>query len=97
MSENSKNYEMMKEELESRLKKIITVTYELVNHYCGIRPASPDRKPVLGVHPQINSMYIVNGMGSKAVSMAPLLVQEMADYMEQGIPLPLEVDLKRFC
>jgi hypothetical protein len=36
-------------------------------------------------------------MGSKAVSMAPLLVQEMADYMEQGIPLPLEVDLKRFC
>lgn len=88
---------MMKEELESRLKKIITVPYELVNHYCGIRPASPDRKPVLGVHPQINSMYIVNGMGSKAVSMAPLLVQEMADYMEQGIPLPLEVDLKRFC
>jgi hypothetical protein len=29
--------------------------------------------------------------------MAPLLVQEMTDYMEQGIPLPTEVDIKRFC
>jgi hypothetical protein len=29
--------------------------------------------------------------------MAPLLVQEMTDYMEQGIPLPKEVDVKRFC
>ncbi len=87
----------MKEELESRLRKLINVPYELVNHYCGIRPASPDRKPILGMHPAIDSMYFVNGMGSKAISMAPLLVQEMTDYMEQGIPLPKEVDVKRFC
>ena len=42
-------------------------------------------------------MYVVNGMVSKAISMAPLLMLEMSDYMEQDIPLPSEVDIKRFC
>ena len=88
---------LMRKDLELKLNKLIDVPYDVVNHYCGIRPASIDRKPIMGKHPHIDSMYVVNGMGSKAISMAPLLMREMSDYMEQGIPLPSEVDLKRFC
>ena len=88
---------LMRDDLEVKLNKLINVPYEVINHYCGIRPASIDRKPIMGKHPHIESMYVVNGMGSKAISMAPLLMQEMSDYMEHGITLPSEVDIKRFC
>lgn len=88
---------LMRNDLVVKLNKLIDVPYEVVNHYCGIRPASIDRKPIMGKHPHIESMYVVNGMGSKAISMAPLLMREMSDYMEQDIPLPSEVDIKRFC
>ena len=87
----------MHEHLIDRFKKIATVPFDIKRQYCGIRPASKDRKPILGRHPSIDAIYFMNGMGSKAISMVPLLASEMADFMEHNLPLPPEVDLRRFC
>ena len=88
--------DMMKSDLETKLNKLIRVPYSITKHYCGIRPASIDRKPLMGKHPTIDSMYTMNGMGSKAISMVPLLAQEMVNYMEHHIPLSEEINLNRF-
>ena len=88
--------DIMKEDLITKLNKVVTKPYKVVKHLCGVRPASEDRIPLLGVHPDIENMFIVNGMGSKAVSMAPLLTTEMVNYMLDKVPLPKEVDLSRF-
>ena len=37
-------------------------------------------------------MHLVNGMGSKAVSLAPLLTQEMSEYLINNTPLYPEVE-----
>jgi hypothetical protein len=35
-------------------------------------------------------------MGSKSVSLAPLLIQEMSEYLINNTPLQPEVDIQRF-
>ena len=49
------------------------------------------------MHPKYNTMHIMNGMGSKAVSLSPLLAKEMADLLIDDIPLHADVDIARFC
>lgn len=89
--------EMMHDDLKVKLDKVLDLPYQIVDHYCGIRPASGDRKPILGMHPKYNTMHIMNGMGSKAVSLSPLLAKEMADLLIDDIPLHADVDIARFC
>ncbi|PCJ65539.1 MAG: hypothetical protein COA58_09005 [Bacteroidetes bacterium] len=89
--------EMMREDLVKKLEKTLLLPYKIVAHYCGTRPASEDRKPIVGSHPKHRNMHIFNGMGSKAVSLAPLLAKELSDNILEGIPLEGEIDVKRFC
>lgn len=86
----------MKEDLVSKLEKLMSIPYKIVNHKVGIRPATEDRKPLLGKHPKHQNVYLFNGMGSKAVSLAPLLASEMCDFILNSTPLHSEVDLTRF-
>jgi len=87
---------MMKDDLVTKLEKVLQLPYKVIDHYCGIRPASVDRKPLLGEHPEYKNSYVVNGMGSKAVSMAPVLVDELVDYMYGEGELHESVLLNRF-
>jgi glycine/D-amino acid oxidase-like deaminating enzyme len=88
--------ESMKNDLLAKLESTLNLSFNVVNHYCGIRPASPDRKPMMGTHPTYQNVHLVNGMGSKAISLAPVLVREMCDYMINNSPLHPEVDIQRF-
>ncbi len=87
---------MMREDLTVKLERTLNLPYQVVNHVVGIRPASLDRKPILGEHPNIKDVFIVNGMGSKAVSLAPLLSKEMCDFMLNDAPLQSEISINRF-
>ena len=62
-----------KGELLAKLDKIINVPYTIVSHYAGLRPATRDRHPYIGVHPKIKNAFVFNGLGSKGVIMAPWL------------------------
>ena len=87
--------DIMRDDLTVKLDKVLNLPYEIVDHYCGVRPASLDRKPVLGNHPLYNNMYVLNGMGSKAVSLAPLLAAELVSNMYRNTKLNESVDLLR--
>ena len=50
-----------------------------------------DRKPLIGEHPIIKNLYIINGMGSKAVLMAPLLIHELLQNK-----IDASVEIRRF-
>ena len=85
-----------KNEMLSRLNNVLKLEYQVVNHKVGTRPASKDRRPICGVHPEISNLYVFNGMGSKAVSMAPRLSTEMCDFILEGTPLDQDINLTRF-
>jgi glycine/D-amino acid oxidase-like deaminating enzyme len=69
---------------------------EVIQHKYGIRPATTDRKPFLGKHPEHQSVYIFNGFGAKGVSLIPYFGQMMSDYIIESKPLFKEVDISRY-
>lgn len=85
-----------KETLQSQLSKMITCNYEVVGQVAGIRPATRDRKPVVGQHPVHKDLYCCNGFGSRGVLIAPVMAKDLVANMEYGTPLDPEVDIYRF-
>ncbi len=67
---------------------------EVVEHLAGVRPASRDRRPLLGLS-QANEVEF-NGLGSRGVSLAPWCAQALIEHLFEGIPLDREVLLDRF-
>lgn len=83
-------------ELELKLKELIAFPYEITDRNWGIRPTTPDRKPMLGVHPGFENIVIFNGLGTKGVSLAPFFANQLVLWLENGKPLNKEVDINRY-
>jgi len=61
----------------------------------GLRPASHDRRPYVGAHPEGGNRWVFNGFGAKGVLLAPLLASELTAAMEGKGVLNPEADTKR--
>ncbi len=85
-----------KELLRSNLASLISEPFEIIDQIAGIRPTVKDRRPIMGEHPDHSGLYIFNGLGAKGYLMAPLLGQELADFILTGAELDKEVRLTRF-
>ena len=57
-------------ELKQKLVNFQIDQYEEIEKLVGVRPATQDRRPLVGMHPTIN-VGIFNGFGSKGVSLMP--------------------------
>jgi len=66
-------------ELERRLKEVLKLPFEVIDHVAGVRPALLDSRPVCGVHPQYPQLAILNGLGSKGALQAPLLARQLIE------------------
>ncbi len=85
-----------REELIARLNEILTCDFEIIEQKAGVRPTVKDRKPLLGTHPEIASVHILNGLGTRGVMLAPMMAKMLFDYIENEVPLPIEIDIRRF-
>lgn len=86
-----------KQELTRKLEALIHVPFRIISHEAGIRPAVIDRRPVVGVHPDLLSHYVFNGFGTKAVMLVPFFAKQLVEFIKNGSPLDKEVDVQRFC
>jgi glycine oxidase len=85
-----------RKELEEKLEDLLKVPFEVVNHLAGVRPATKDRKPYLGLHPEFKTIAIFNGLGTKGVSLAPFFADHLCKFLEYGKPLITEVNIERY-
>ena len=60
---------------------------EVVSHRRATRPASFDRHPLIGPHPEHPNLVCLNGLGSKGALMAPKLAMDLLDYLSEGKPI----------
>ncbi|WP_020567481.1 NAD(P)/FAD-dependent oxidoreductase [Neolewinella persica] len=83
--------------LADRLAEVLTGTpYEIVGHRAAIRPTVRDRRMFIGTHPDIPQLAILNGLGTKGASLAPLGSLWLTEHLLEGKPIPEEVDIRRF-
>ncbi|WP_373055705.1 NAD(P)/FAD-dependent oxidoreductase [Zunongwangia sp. H14] len=85
-----------REKLVTETEKLISCKYEVVGQVAGIRPATADRRPVIGAHPEIPNMYCCNGFGSRGVLIAPMASRELIDFIERNAEISPEMNLQRF-
>jgi len=69
---------------------------QVVRHQAGIRPATPDRYPLIGPHPEHPQLWVFNGLGARGVLLAPWYAQRLSDHFQSGSALPAEADSRRF-
>lgn len=88
--------EEAKIELTEKLDKILNCSYEIIHQEAGVRPTVIDRKPLVGAHPQIKNMFVLNGLGTRGVMIAPSVAVDLYEFIENNIPLDKEIDIARF-
>jgi glycine/D-amino acid oxidase-like deaminating enzyme len=85
------------DDLMNKLTKLISAPFTVENHLAGIRPTVSDRRPLVGFDPQIQTVGIFNGLGTRGVMLSPLIAKEMAEYCAgTRTELPLEYSVNRF-
>ena len=82
--------------LEEKLQELINIQYRLNNQFAGIRPASKDRRPLVGFHPQHPQLAIFNGLGAKGVSLAPYFAKQFANALVNNGGIDKEVNIERY-
>lgn len=85
-----------KQELISKLKTFIKCDFEVIQHLAGIRPTVKDRRPLVGRHYHHQNLYVLNGLGTRGVMIAPYVAEKLYQFIENNKPLDSEIDINRF-
>ncbi|MEQ9404158.1 MAG: FAD-dependent oxidoreductase [Cyclobacteriaceae bacterium] len=81
--------------LKQRLSKLFSGTYRIREKRAGIRPATFDRKPFIGLSQKKETLGIFNGFGTKGVSLTPYFATQFVDFLEGKEKIEREADVKR--
>lgn len=82
--------------LVEKFGKLCKFNFEIIDQKAGIRPATRDRKPFVGAHPEHKPLLIFNGLGTKGVSLAPYFARHFAQHLLEGQDLQEAVNVNRF-
>jgi len=87
--------EAAKKKLQEKLEALTSAKYEILEQKTGIRPATYDRRPFLGIHPVYKQIGIFNGLGAKGISLAPYFAQHFCEVLLKDKNLMGLVDIER--
>ncbi len=85
-----------KKYLESEINKKFNISYKIKKHSAHIRPTVIDRKPLVGTHPKYKNVHIINGLGTRGVTLAPWVAKELVNYIYNKKSILPEININRF-
>jgi glycine oxidase len=90
--------EKAKAALEEKFTSLFANPYDIVKQEWGMRPTTPDRRPLIGEHPKHRRVLICNGLGTKGVSLAPFVGSLLTHFLLTGNKTTTyaEVDVNRY-
>ncbi len=71
-------------------------SYDIVAHWAAVRPASHYRRPFVGRHPQHRQLAVLNGLGTKGVSLAPYYAAQLAEHLINDAPIDAAVRIDSY-
>ncbi len=78
------------------LQDWLKIPFHIEKHISGIRPATLERRPFVGVHPQVPQIAILNGLGTKGCSLAPYFANQLVEFLMEHKNISPEADVRRF-
>lgn len=85
-----------REKSEASLREWLKCNWKVEDQRSGLRPATLERRPFVGMHPQHPSVGIFNGMGTKGCSLAPFFAKQFVGHLLDGKDIAPEADVQRF-
>ena len=82
---------------EKFLTDWLKVPFKTVDHKAAVRPATIERRPIVGIHPLYPNVGLLNGMGAKGCSLAPFFAKQLADHLLFKKDMLPGADVKRYC
>lgn len=83
-------------ELIEKLTELVNFSYSITGQDWGFRPTTPDRRPLLGPHPDFEQLVVFNGLGTKGVSLAPYFSAVLVNWLEKGVSINQSVSVNRY-
>jgi len=83
------------EELKDKLAQFKVHDYVEIEKMVGVRPATQDRRPFVGMHPE-KPVGIFNGFGSKGVSLIPYFANEFVSELQGKKMVHPDASIRRF-
>lgn len=84
-----------REELIGKLASMGVTDFEILETFVGVRPATQDRRPYVGMLPE-KPIGIFNGFGSKGVSLSPYFAQAFVQSLLGEKELDSAVSIRRY-
>lgn len=88
--------ESNKQKLINHLQSYYKGDFEIIEHRAAFRPTTPDMRPIIGKHPTLPNLYVLNGLGTRGTFNGPDMSRELFEFLENDIPLDPEIDVKRY-
>lgn len=82
--------------LIENLNALLKIPCSISTQSWGIRPTTPDRRPLVGTHPEHENLLIFNGMGTKGISLAPWSSGILSDFLAEGLQIKNDLNISRF-
>ncbi len=92
---NQKPTKYTKRLLLDKLNRVISTSYKVVDHQAGLRPSTTDRRPIIGSHKKYHNMFILNGLGTRGVLLAPYLSSILARHIYSNEIIPFDSSIAR--
>ncbi len=73
-----------------------TQDIEISAQSAGVRPATSDRSPFIGVHPMQPRLWVFNGFGARGALSIPWYAERFSAHLLGSAPIPGEADIQRF-
>lgn len=83
-------------QLERSAADLLARPFVVREQWAGVRVHLPDRRPVIGRHPEQPALGVFNGLGSKGVLLAPWLARQWVEHLKTGVEFDAAVDCRRF-
>lgn len=83
-------------ELKEKIANVFELPMAIDAYKWGIRPATKDRRPFIGIHPQYSGLGIFNGFGSKGVSLVPYFAGQFSQFLKNNAAIDATVDINRY-
>lgn len=87
-----------KQHIETQLNQLFKTKpqYTVTQHHAGIRPATRDKNPFIGRHPQRQTLAMFNGFGARGSLTIPYYAAMFAEHLQQEKPLTDNINIKRY-
>jgi glycine/D-amino acid oxidase-like deaminating enzyme len=83
-------------EITAGAHTILKKPFVVVEQKAGIRPTIAGHRPIIGMHPKQPLILILNGLGTKGVSIAPYAATELTKFLVHGQEIEKSISVNRF-